>query len=80
MVPHASRTGWKKILVRVRVGCRLVIIAVLSLKYIHINMSLQKHEGFRTEIQLVEYDNMMIGTVIIIFAFIVSIFKKKYIN
>ena len=38
----------------------------IAQKYIHVNMRLQKYEGFRTEIQLVEYDNMMIGIVIII--------------
>ena len=39
-------------------------------------MRLQKYEGFRTEMQLVEYDNMVIGIVIIIVAFIVSIFNS----
>ena len=52
----------------------------IAQKYIHVNMRLQKYEGFRTEILLVEYDNMMIGTVIIIVAFFISIFKKNYIH
>ena len=39
-------------------------------------MRLQIYEGFRTEIQLVEYGNTMIGIVIIIVAFIVSIFNS----
>ena len=47
----------------------------IAQKYIHVNMRLQKYEAFRTEIQLVEYDNMMIGIVIIIVAFILSIFN-----
>ena len=47
----------------------------IAQKYIHINMRLQIYEGFRIEIQLVEYDNMMIGIVIIIVAFVVSIFN-----
>ena len=43
---------------------------------IHINMRLmQKYEGARTEIQLLEYDKLMIGIVAIIVAFLVRIFN-----